>query len=156
MGMVVSSRDRSVARRNGGTRLPLGNCCMKAVAVVCAIGRDMGDIAFDLVEQSGQDNDDDVLRRFVYRQMDLKPQVMLVHSVLTHRSMVSLAQPVDSGGAHCATIRSAFERSGIPIGGMNILIAMHAIAEDSSIITNNTLEFHFEHGLAVYGWASQV
>ena len=55
---------------------------------------------------------------------------------------------------HYATIRSALERAGRPIGGMDVLIAAHAIAEDSAIITNNAREFHRVPGLAVEEWAA--
>jgi tRNA(fMet)-specific endonuclease VapC len=51
---------------------------------------------------------------------------------------------------HCyASIRFALERSGRPIGGMDLLIAAHALAEDSVLITNNAAEFHRVPGLAV-------
>jgi tRNA(fMet)-specific endonuclease VapC len=55
---------------------------------------------------------------------------------------------------HYAAIRSALERAGRPIGGMDVLIAAHAIAEDSAIITNNAREFHRVPGLAVEEWAA--
>ena len=54
---------------------------------------------------------------------------------------------------HYATIRSALERSGKPIGGMDMLIAAHAIAEDSAIITINARESHCVPGFAVEEWA---
>ena len=55
---------------------------------------------------------------------------------------------------HYAAIRSALERAGRPIGGMDVLIAAHAIAVDSAIITNNAREFHRVPGLAVEEWAA--
>ena len=55
---------------------------------------------------------------------------------------------------HYATIRSTLERAGKPIGGMDMLIAAHALAEDSAIITNNAREFHRVPGLAVEEWPS--
>jgi tRNA(fMet)-specific endonuclease VapC len=48
---------------------------------------------------------------------------------------------------------SALERVGKPIGGMDLMIAAHALAEDSVLITNNTREFHRVPGLAVEEWA---
>lgn len=54
---------------------------------------------------------------------------------------------------HYAQIRSALERAGKPIGGMDLMIAAHALAEDSAIITNNAREFHRVPGLAVEEWA---
>lgn len=57
---------------------------------------------------------------------------------------------------HCyAQIRAALERSGQPIGGMDLMIAAHALAEDSVVITNNAREFHRVPGLAVEEWAIQ-
>lgn len=49
-------------------------------------------------------------------------------------------------------IRVALERSGKPIGGMDLLIAAHAIAEDSVLITNNAREFLRVPSLAVEEW----
>lgn len=54
---------------------------------------------------------------------------------------------------HYAWIRSPLERAGKPIGGMDLMIAAHALAEDSAIITNNAREFHRVPGLAVEEWA---
>jgi len=52
-----------------------------------------------------------------------------------------------------AQIRAALERTGKPIGGMDLMIAAHALAEDSVLITNNAREFHRVPGLAVEEWA---
>jgi tRNA(fMet)-specific endonuclease VapC len=52
-----------------------------------------------------------------------------------------------------AQMRSALERVGKPVGAMDMLIAAHALAEDSAIITNNAREFHRVPGLAVQEWA---
>lgn len=54
---------------------------------------------------------------------------------------------------HYAQIRAALERAGKPIGGMDLMIAAHAMAEDSVVITNNAREFHRVPGLAVEEWA---
>ena len=53
---------------------------------------------------------------------------------------------------HYARIRAALERAGKPIGGMDLMISAHAMAEDSVIITNNVREFHRVPGLAVEEW----
>lgn len=53
---------------------------------------------------------------------------------------------------HYAQIRAALERQGKPIGGMDLMIAAHALAEDSVVITNNAREFHRVPGLAVEEW----
>ncbi|RZS52206.1 hypothetical protein EV685_3397 [Sphaerotilus mobilis] len=54
---------------------------------------------------------------------------------------------------HCASVRTALEQAGRPIGGMDLMIAAHALAEDSVLITNNAREFHRVPGLAVEEWA---
>lgn len=54
---------------------------------------------------------------------------------------------------HYARIRDALEASGKPIGGMDLMIAAHALADDSVVITNNAREFHRVPGLAVEEWA---
>ena len=53
---------------------------------------------------------------------------------------------------HYAQIRSTLERAGTPIGGMDLMIAAHALAEDSVVVTNNAREFHRVPGLAVEEW----
>ena len=59
--------------------------------------------------------------------------------------------PLDA--THCyAQIRTALESAGKPIGCMDLMIAAHALAEDSVIITNNAREFHRVPGLAVEEW----
>lgn len=52
-----------------------------------------------------------------------------------------------------AHIRARLERSGNIIGNMDLLIAAHAMAEDSVVITNNAREFLRVPGLAVEEWA---
>jgi tRNA(fMet)-specific endonuclease VapC len=54
---------------------------------------------------------------------------------------------------HYADIRARFELAGKPIGGMDLMIAAHAMAEDSVVITNNAREFLRVPGLAVEEWA---
>lgn len=63
-----------------------------------------------------------------------------------------LPWPVDAAH-HYAQIRSELERAAKPIGGMDLLIAAHAMAEDSVVITNNAREFHRVPRLAVEEWA---
>ena len=60
--------------------------------------------------------------------------------------------PVDAS-LHYAAIRAALERAGQTIGGMDLLIAAHALAEDSALVTNNAREFLRVPGLAVQEWA---
>ena len=53
---------------------------------------------------------------------------------------------------HYANIRAALERAGQTIGGMDLPIAAHAMAEDSVLVTNNAREFLRVPGLAVEEW----
>ena len=62
--------------------------------------------------------------------------------------------PVDATH-HYAQIRATLERAGKPIGGMDLLIAAHALAEDSVVITTNAREFHRVPGLAVEEWGME-
>ncbi|MBK5971255.1 MULTISPECIES: type II toxin-antitoxin system VapC family toxin [Thiorhodovibrio] len=55
---------------------------------------------------------------------------------------------------HYAQVRAALERQGQPIGNMDLMIAAHALAEESVIITNNAREFERVPGLAVETWMS--
>ncbi len=54
---------------------------------------------------------------------------------------------------HYANVRAKLERAGKTIGGMDLLIAAHAMAEDSTLVTNNAREFLRVPGLAVEEWA---
>lgn len=53
---------------------------------------------------------------------------------------------------HYARIRTSLERVGQTIGGMDLLIAAHAMAENSVLVTNNAHEFLRVPGLAVEEW----
>lgn len=60
--------------------------------------------------------------------------------------------PTEASSSY-AHIRAALERSGKSIGGMDLLIAAHAMAEDTVLVTNNAREFLRVPGLAVEEWA---
>jgi tRNA(fMet)-specific endonuclease VapC len=53
---------------------------------------------------------------------------------------------------HYAQVRAALEKTGQPIGAMDLMIASHVLAEDSVVITNNARELHRVPGLAVEEW----
>lgn len=53
---------------------------------------------------------------------------------------------------HYARMRSELERKGTPVGNLDLMIAAHALAEDSVVITNNAREFHRIPGVAVEEW----
>jgi len=63
-------------------------------------------------------------------------------------------QPWLLAATHCyAQTRAALERTGQPIGGMDLMVAAHAMSEDSVIVTNNARAFLRVPGLAVDEWA---
>lgn len=49
-------------------------------------------------------------------------------------------------------IRAALESAGTPIGGMDMLIAAHAISLNAQLLTRNVREFERVAGLAVERW----
>jgi len=54
---------------------------------------------------------------------------------------------------HYARIRSELERSGKPIGNINILIASHAVSQGMTVVTNNLKHFSNVPGLNVEVWS---
>ena len=61
-----------------------------------------------------------------------------------------------TASTHYAHIRAALERAGRPpnqpMGGMDLLIAAHALAEDATLITNNVREFERVPNLRIEAW----
>ena len=51
-----------------------------------------------------------------------------------------------------ASTRATLEKKGQMIGAMDLMIAAHALAEDSVLITNNAKEFQRVPGLAIETW----
>lgn len=49
-------------------------------------------------------------------------------------------------------VRRALERSGTPIGSMDVLIAAHALATDTILVTHNVREFARVEGLRLEDW----
>lgn len=59
----------------------------------------------------------------------------------------------DDAATHCyALIRVDLERQGLPIGGMDLMIAAHALAENAVLVTHNTREFARIEGLSLEDW----
>jgi tRNA(fMet)-specific endonuclease VapC len=52
-----------------------------------------------------------------------------------------------------ARIRSALERSGKPIGNMDLLIASHAVSQGMTLVTNNLKHFSNVSDLKVEVWS---
>jgi len=59
--------------------------------------------------------------------------------------------PVEAS-KHYAEIRAELERTGQPIGGMDLLIAAHALAEGATLVTNNVREFERVPNLLIEAW----
>ena len=59
--------------------------------------------------------------------------------------------PVEAARCY-ADVRATLERQGLPIGNMDLLIAAHALAENSVVVTNNAGEFRRVPRLAVEEW----
>jgi tRNA(fMet)-specific endonuclease VapC len=53
---------------------------------------------------------------------------------------------------HYASLRTALERAGTPIGANDMLIAAHALATDSILVTDNVKEFSRVPGLKIENW----
>jgi len=51
-------------------------------------------------------------------------------------------------------MRAVLERQGVPIGGMDMLIAAQAIAHDFTLITHNLKEFQRIHNLKYETWVN--
>lgn len=51
-------------------------------------------------------------------------------------------------------VRTHLERTGLRIGGMDLLIAAHALSADVSLVTSNERESRRIPGLRVENWAT--
>ena len=54
---------------------------------------------------------------------------------------------------HYGEVRAYLERNGIAIGGMDMLIAAHAIGLSAMLVTNNVREFERVDGLRIERWS---
>ena len=59
----------------------------------------------------------------------------------------------DVAAQHYGKIRARLEKQGTPIGALDMLIAAHALALDSVLITNNESEFKRVSKLKIENWA---
>ena len=60
----------------------------------------------------------------------------------------------DAAAAAYGVLRAALEKKGKPIGPLDTLIAAHAIALATVLVTNNTREFARVPGLSVEDWVA--
>jgi len=59
----------------------------------------------------------------------------------------------DKAAVRFGEIRAYLEKSGKIIGAYDLLIAAHALAENLTLVTNNTSEFSRIPGLSIENWA---
>jgi tRNA(fMet)-specific endonuclease VapC len=79
-----------------------------------------------------------------------RPQLAeLVESYLERLAILDWTNEVT---VHYARIRLKLERSGKPIGNMDLLIASHAVSQGMTLVTNNIRHFSNVPGLKVEIW----
>ena len=72
-----------------------------------------------------------------------------VEDLLDEISVLPFEIPAD---AEYGGLRAALEEAGTPIGSNDLLIAAHALATDSVMVTANAAEFKRVRGLKVENW----
>ena len=72
-----------------------------------------------------------------------------LNALLTAIAVLPL--PADAA-PHYGTTRAQLEAAGTPIGGNDLWIASHALAQNMTLVTNNTREFERVPGLKVENW----
>lgn len=72
-----------------------------------------------------------------------------VEDLLDEITVLPLEVPAD---AEYGRLRAALEEAGTPIGSNDLLIAAHALATDSTMVTANAAEFKRVRGLKVENW----
>ncbi len=59
----------------------------------------------------------------------------------------------EKAAAEYGTVRADLEKAGKPIGSMDMLIGVHALALGAALVTNNTKEFKQIKNLKVVDWS---
>lgn len=77
----------------------------------------------------------------------------LVELVEAYLERLAILDWTNEVSGYYARIRSQLERSGRPIGNMDLLIASHAVSQGSTLITNNLKHFSSVSGLKVEVWS---
>jgi tRNA(fMet)-specific endonuclease VapC len=75
-----------------------------------------------------------------------------LEAILEAIEVLPLEEPAD---LHYASIRWTFEQRGEPIGPNDLLIAAHALALESTLVTANEREFSRVPGLQVANWLGE-
>lgn len=73
--------------------------------------------------------------------------------IMDFASRLSVMPWSQAAALHYAHLRKTLEGKGTPIGNMDLLIAAHALAEDATLVSNNTREFERVPGLKLENWA---
>jgi tRNA(fMet)-specific endonuclease VapC len=60
----------------------------------------------------------------------------------------------ESAFRHYGRLRADLEKRGLPIGSMDMLIAAHALALNTILVTNNSREFERVSGLHLDNWVA--
>ena len=82
-----------------------------------------------------------------------------MHPARNREALATLLAPLrvapfdDRASELYGRVRAELERKGTPIGALDTMIAAHALAEDSVVITNNAREFLRIPGVAVEEWS---
>jgi tRNA(fMet)-specific endonuclease VapC len=73
------------------------------------------------------------------------------------RKVLTPFERIDYDAQGCAEeygrIRHALESVGQPIGGMDLLIAAHAVSLNGTLVTNNVKHFQRVEGLGIVNWS---
>ena len=77
----------------------------------------------------------------------------LVELVEAYLDRLAILDWTNDVSGHYARIRSELERSGKPIGNMDLLIAAHAVSQHMTLVTNNLKHFSNVSGLKVEVWS---
>ncbi len=77
---------------------------------------------------------------------------MLTELVEAYLDRLAILDWTNEVTRHYARIRSQLERSGTPIGNMDLLIASHAVSQGMIVVTNNLKHFSNVPGLKVEVW----
>ncbi|MFP4325475.1 MAG: type II toxin-antitoxin system VapC family toxin [Desulfonatronovibrio sp.] len=72
-----------------------------------------------------------------------------VEAIITAMNVLPLDLPADK---HYARLRVHLELTGTPIGPNDMLLAAQALAENATLVTANTNEFHRVPGLTCVNW----
>jgi tRNA(fMet)-specific endonuclease VapC len=87
--------------------------------------------------------------RFGAEKAGRPPLVDLVEGFLERLAILDWT---DGVSLHYARTRAALERAGKPIGGMDLLIASHAVSLRMTLVSNNLRHFSHVPGLKAEAW----